>query len=64
MSERSFEEMLADVERSIAKLADGSAPLEDLVAAHQQAVRLLVEAKARLAELKTRADETAELSSD
>jgi exodeoxyribonuclease VII small subunit len=59
VSERSFEELLADLEKSIARLADGTAPLEDLVAAHQQALRLLAEAQSRLVELKARADETA-----
>jgi len=43
------------------KLADGTAPLDDLVAAHQRAVRLLAEAQARLAELRARADETSKL---
>ena len=64
MSERSFEELLADVEKSIARLADGTAPLEDLVAAHQQAVRLLAEAQSRLAELKAKADETSKSLSE
>jgi exodeoxyribonuclease VII small subunit len=64
MSERSFEELLADLEKSIARLADGSAPLEDLVAAHQQALRLLAEAQSRLAELKARAGETAKSLSE
>ncbi|HUE67690.1 MAG TPA: exodeoxyribonuclease VII small subunit [Candidatus Acidoferrum sp.] len=52
---------MADLEKAISKLADGTAPLEELVAAHQQAVRLLAEAQSRLAELKSRADETAQL---
>ena len=63
MNERSFDELLADLERSIARLADGTAPLEDLVAAHQQALDLLRKAEARLRELRLRADEGAKLLS-
>ena len=59
MSEREFDDMLADLEKAIAKLADGTAPLEDLVRAHEVAVRLLAETQSRLAELKARADATA-----
>jgi exodeoxyribonuclease VII small subunit len=58
-----FDDLLADLESTIAKLADGTAPLDELVAAHQRALRLLAEAQARLAALKARADETAELLS-
>ncbi|HKB17889.1 MAG TPA: exodeoxyribonuclease VII small subunit [Candidatus Dormibacteraeota bacterium] len=56
-----FDDLLADLESTIAKLADGTAPLDDLVAAHQRAVRLLGEAHSRLAALKARAGETAQL---
>ena len=63
MNERSFDELLADLERSITRLADGTAPLEDLVAAHQQALDLLRKAEARLRELRLRADEGAKLLS-
>ncbi|HEY1456120.1 MAG TPA: exodeoxyribonuclease VII small subunit [Candidatus Dormibacteraeota bacterium] len=56
--------MLAALEQTIGQLAGGTAPLEDLVAAHQRAVRLLAEAQARLAELQARADNTAQLLSD
>ena len=63
MSEPSFDELLAELERSIATLADGSAPLEQLVAAHQRALELLRQAESRLTELKARADETAKLLS-
>jgi exodeoxyribonuclease VII small subunit len=58
-----FDDLLADLESTIAKLADGTAPLDELVAAHQRALGLLAEAQARLAALKARADETAELLS-
>ena len=52
-----FEEQLAELEKTIAELSVGTAPLEELVAAHQRAVRLLAEAQASLDGLKARADE-------
>ena len=52
-----FEEVLTTLEKTIAELAGGTAPLEELVAAHQRALRLLAEAQTRLDELKARADE-------
>jgi exodeoxyribonuclease VII small subunit len=52
----SFEDVLERLEGTIARLADGTAPLEELVTAHQRAVALLAEAEARLEALKTRAD--------
>ena len=52
-----FEKVLTDLEKTIAELAGGTAPLEELVAAHQRALRLLAEAQASLDELKGRADE-------
>ena len=61
MSERRFDEILSELEQTIAVLAAGTAPLDDLVQAHQRASRLLAEAQARLSELKGRADETAKL---
>jgi exodeoxyribonuclease VII small subunit len=51
-----FEEVLARLESTIAQLADGTAPLDELVAAHQRAAGLLTDAEARLGELKARAD--------
>ncbi len=51
-----FEELLTTLEATIAELAGGTAPLEELVAAHQRAVRLLAEAQSNLDELKARAD--------
>jgi exodeoxyribonuclease VII small subunit len=51
-----FEELLATLEKTIAELAGGTAPLEELVVAHQRAVRILAEAQSRLDELKARAD--------
>ena len=61
MTERGFDEILTELEKAIAKLADGTAPLEDLVAAHQRASKLVVEAQSRLSELRSRADESAKL---
>ena len=52
-----FDEVLARLESTIALLADGTAPLEELVAAHQRAAGLLAEAQARLETLKARADQ-------
>jgi exonuclease VII small subunit len=52
------------MEKTIAILADGTAPLDELVAAHQRATSLLDQAEARLAQLKARADETSKLLSD
>ena len=52
----SFEDLLARLESTIAKLADGTAPLDELVAAHERARRLLADAETRLEALKTRAD--------
>ena len=51
-----FEEVLARLESTIAKLADGTAPLDELVDAHQSAAALLFEAEGRLEALKARAD--------
>jgi exodeoxyribonuclease VII small subunit len=52
-----LEGLLTTLEKTIAELAGGTAPLEELVAAHQRAVRLLTEAQSRLEELKARAEE-------
>lgn len=54
-----LEELLTTLEKTIAELAGGTAPLEELVAAHQRALRLLSEAQATLDELKGRADDIA-----
>lgn len=51
-----FEELLARLEGTIAQLAEGTAPLDELVAAHHRAAGLLAEAEERLGELKARAD--------
>jgi len=51
-----FEELLSSLEQTIGRLAEGTAPLDELVAAHERASRLLAEAEARLESLKARAD--------
>src|SRR2546430_3176072 len=56
-----LDDLLAELEKTIGKLADGTAPLEELVAAHERALRLLADAQARFAEMKARADQTAKL---
>jgi exodeoxyribonuclease VII small subunit len=53
----SFEALLARLETNISLLAEGTAPLDELVAAHQLAAGLLSEAERRLESLKARADE-------
>ncbi len=55
----SFEDLLTSLEQAIAELARGTAPLEELMAAHERAGRVLADAQARLEELKKRADEIA-----
>jgi exonuclease VII small subunit len=50
-------DVLDRLEKAIGRLADGTAPLEELVAAHQEAVGLLDEAEAELKALRERAGE-------
>ena len=52
-----FEVLLARLESNISLLAEGTAPLDELVTAHQHAAGLLAEAERRLASLKARADQ-------
>lgn len=52
-----FEVLLARLESNISLLAEGAAPLDELVTAHQHAAGLLAEAERRLASLKARADQ-------
>ena len=54
-----FEETLASLEKTIAQLAEGTAPLDELVAAHQRAAGLLSDAEERLVALKARAERLA-----
>ncbi len=58
-SDATFDDVLVRLESTIAKLADGTAPLEELVAAHQRAAGLLAEAEKRLEALKANADRLA-----
>jgi exodeoxyribonuclease VII small subunit len=50
-------DVLDRLEKTIARLADGTAPLEELVTAHEQALKLLAEAEAELQELRTRSED-------
>jgi len=59
-SVETFEEVVSTLEKTIAELAGGTAPLEELVAAHQRALRLLAQAQSSLDELKARADQIAQ----
>ena len=47
MSAVALEELLKQLERVLGRLADGSAPLDRLVADHEEASRLLAEAEQR-----------------
>ena len=57
--EPGLEELLAGLEATIAKLSEGTAPLEELVSAHQRAIELFAKATARLEELSAKADAVA-----
>ena len=48
--------VLERLEKVIAKLADGSGPLDELVSAHEEATRLVDEAQARLRALMAELD--------
>ena len=50
-------DVLDRLEETIGRLADGSAPLDELVAAHERAVKLLAEAEAELQALRDQAEE-------
>ena len=54
--EPTFEQLVVSLEQTIGRLADGTAPLDELVAAHQRAGRLLSEAENRLASLRAKAE--------
>jgi len=54
--EPTFEELLASLEQTIGRLADGTGPLDELVAAHERAGRLLADAETRLETLKAKAE--------
>jgi exodeoxyribonuclease VII small subunit len=50
-------DVLDRLEKAIGRLADGTAPLEELVKAHEEAMGLLDEAEAELDALRNRAGE-------
>jgi exodeoxyribonuclease VII small subunit len=50
-------DVLDRLEKAIGRLADGTAPLEELVAAHEEAMKLLDLAEAELEALRKRSDE-------
>ena len=50
-AEPDLDALLDQLEKVISKLADGSAPLDELVAAHEEATRLVDQAQARLRSL-------------
>jgi len=52
----SFEDLLARLEKTVEQLAEGTAPLDELVSAHEQAGRLLAEAQERMAALRLKAE--------
>jgi len=52
----SFEDLLGRLEKTVEQLAEGTAPLDELVTAHEQAGRLLAQAQERLAALKLKAE--------
>jgi exodeoxyribonuclease VII small subunit len=60
-AETGFEEVIAELEKTITQLAEGTAPLDQLVTAHGRAVRLLADAQARLALLEVRAGQITKL---
>ena len=58
-SNAGLEPTLTELEATIAKLAEGTAPLDELVSAHQRAIELLAKATAHLEELSADADAVA-----
>lgn len=51
---RGLDELLDRLEKAITRLADGRAPLEELVSAHEEAHRLADQAEAELGRLAER----------
>jgi exodeoxyribonuclease VII small subunit len=56
-------DVLDRLEATIVRLADERAPLDELVAAHERAVKLLAEAEAELQRLRERTEELGRLLS-
>jgi exodeoxyribonuclease VII small subunit len=55
--EEGLDSVLDRLEKQITRLADGSAPLDDLVEAHEEARKLIDAAQGRLRELMARLDD-------
>ena len=55
MADPSVDELLNNLDKVIARLAEAKEPIEDLVVAYEDGVRLLAEAQARLALLEKQA---------
>lgn len=53
-AELTLDEMLGRLDVLLGRLADGRGPLDELVADHVEATRLLEQAEARLGELRSR----------
>ncbi|HEX6548751.1 MAG TPA: exodeoxyribonuclease VII small subunit [Candidatus Dormibacteraeota bacterium] len=58
-AEPGFDEVLERLEQVIGRLADGSAPLDELVSAHEEAQRLIDVAQGQLRELMARLEQEA-----
>jgi exonuclease VII small subunit len=54
-----LDDLLTSLEGTIAELRDGSAPLEQLVSAHQRALQLLSQAQESMNLLRERAEQAA-----
>lgn len=52
--DQDLDQLLLRLEATVSLLAGGTAPLDELVAAHERAVRLLDQAHGRLTELQER----------
>ncbi|HVD00984.1 MAG TPA: exodeoxyribonuclease VII small subunit [Candidatus Dormibacteraeota bacterium] len=51
MAEPGVDQLLDDLEKVIARLAEAREPIEELVVAYEHGIRILAEAEARLAKL-------------
>jgi exonuclease VII small subunit len=57
MAEPGVDELLDQLEKVVARLAEAREPIEDLAVAYEDGVRLLATAESRLAELAEQAGE-------
>ena len=60
MTQERKPDIMERLDKTIERLADGAAPLDELMAAHQEALKLLDEAEAELDEIRKRAAELGE----